>query len=61
MITRITRQLCCTYAWLAMRWVPWRGALHRLPAHGTRGRRRGGAGHAAAARQPDNVPLAQVR
>ena len=65
MLTR-HNELCCTYARLAVRWMRWLGALHRLPAHGTLRRLRGGAaaldaGHAAAARQPDNGPLAPVR
>ena len=63
MIT-LHNELCCTYARLAVRWMRWRGALHRLPAHGTRRRLRGGAldaGHAAADRLPDNGPLAPVR
>ncbi len=51
MITR-HNELCCTYAQLAVRCLRWLGALHRLPAHGTRSRLRGGAaaldaGHAA--------------
>ncbi len=66
MITWRNNELCSTYARLEVRWMRWLGALHRLPAHGTRRRLRGGAvaldaGHAAAARQPDTGPLAPVR
>ena len=42
MIT-LHNELCCTYARLAVGWMRWRGALHRLPVHGTRRRLRGGA------------------
>jgi hypothetical protein len=60
MLTR-HNELCCTYARLAVRWMRWLGALHRLPAHGTRLRSGAAALDAAAALQPDNGPLAPVR